>query len=175
MTYTVKAVKTFHGHDGYGWECNLYFGKKKVCLVVEDGYGGGLQFHWTDQHLESVDVVAHNLMDQKLVTYKGTPAEAALAEFCTTLPKWSCNDKMIFTDPEIFVDSLVQAKLTEKDVKKLLKKIAIRDGNSIFTYGAPPSRLKDYEPTIKKAHPNAVILNSIPFDKAVEHWKEVAA
>ena len=33
--YTVKSVKTFHGHDGYGWECNLYNGKQKLLLLLK--------------------------------------------------------------------------------------------------------------------------------------------
>lgn len=43
--YSVGAVKKFRGHDDYGYNCNLLRGKKKVAEILEDGWGGGLQFH----------------------------------------------------------------------------------------------------------------------------------
>ena len=149
--YTVKSVKTFHGHDGYGWECNLYNGKQKIATVVEDGYGGELKFYWTKP--TSVD-------------------KLELESFCKTLPKWDCIGKMIHTDKEIFVDSLVQAKLTEGDVKKLLKKICFIDGLKVLTINLKFD--ENYIPKIMKRHPNATILNTMPFDKAVALYKEVA-
>ena len=149
--YTVKSVKTFHGHDGYGWECNLYNDKQKIATVVEDGYGGELKFYWTKP--TSVD-------------------KLELESFCKTLPKWDCIGKMIHTDKEIFVDSLVQAKLTEGDVKKLLKKICFIDGLKVLTINLKFD--ESYIPKIMKRHPNATILNTMPFDKAVALYKEVA-
>ena len=149
--YTVKSVKTFHGHDGYGWECNLYNDKQKIATVVEDGWGGELKFYWTKP--TSVD-------------------KLELESFCKTLPKWDCIGKMIHTDKEIFVDSLVQAKLTEGDVKKLLKKICFIDGLKVLTINLKFD--ENYIPKIMKRHPNATILNTMPFDKAVALYKEVA-
>ena len=149
--YTAKSVKTFHGHDGYGWECNLYNGKQKIATVVEDGWGGELKFYWTKP--TSVD-------------------KLELESFCKTLPKWDCIGKMIHTDKEIFVDSLVQAKLTEGDVKKLLKKICFIDGLKVLTINLKFD--ENYIPKIMKRHPNATILNTMPFDKAVALYKEVA-
>jgi len=149
--YTVKSVKTFHGHDGYGWECNLYNGKQKIATVVEDGYGGELKFYWT----KPTSVV-----------------KLELESFCKALPKWDCIGKMIHTDKEIFVDSLVQAKLTEGDVKKLLKKICFIDGLKVLTINLKFD--ENYIPKIMKRHPNATILNTMPFDKAVALYKEVA-
>ena len=81
---------------------------------------------------------------------------------------------MIHTDKEIFVDSLVQAKLTEGDVKKLLKKVAYIEGKDIFTINCPSSLAEHYTPSIVRRHPTAVILNTLPFDKAVELYKKVA-
>jgi hypothetical protein len=141
----------FHGHDGYGWECNLYNDKQKIATVVEDGYGGELKFYWTKP--TSVD-------------------KLELESFCKTLPKWDCIGKMIHTDKEIFVDSLVQAKLTEGDVKKLLKKICFIDGLKVLTINLKFD--ENYIPKIMKRHPNATILNTMPFDKAVALYKEVA-
>ena len=161
--YTVKSVKTFHGHDGYGWECNLYNGKQKIATVVEDGYGGELKFYWTKATVPTANTTRSTNVDK-----------LELESFCKTLPKWDCIGKMIHTDKEIFVDSLVQAKLTEGDVKKLLKKVAYIEGKDIFTINCPSSLAEHYTPSIVRRHPTAVILNTLPFDKAVELYKKVA-
>lgn len=44
MQVEMKGYKEFRGHDGYGWEANLYINETKVGYVVDDGWGGGLQF-----------------------------------------------------------------------------------------------------------------------------------
>ena len=159
--YTVKSVKTFHGHDGYGWECNLYNDKQKIATVVEDGYGGELKFYWTKATVPTANTTRSTNVDK-----------LELESFCKTLPKWDCIGKMIHTDKEIFVDSLVQAKLTEGDVKKLLKKICFIDGLKVLTINLKFD--ENYIPKIMKRHPNATILNTMPFDKAVALYKEVA-
>jgi hypothetical protein len=44
----LKGFKTFRGHDGNGWEANVYLDNKKVGYVVEDGWGGGLQIELSE-------------------------------------------------------------------------------------------------------------------------------
>lgn len=174
MTYTIKAVKTFHGHDGYGWEANLYHGKTKIALVVEDGYGGGLQFYFTDEKAPRIKTNGLDFKDEAH-TFNDTPSESALRTFCITLPKWELyNGKMKHTDMEIFVDGLVQAKLTEKDVKKLLKKVAIFDDGEVYTYNRPAAQADALSAQIFKSHPKAIILNTLPLAEAVTLYKQVA-
>jgi hypothetical protein len=157
--YNVKAVKTFHGHDGYGWEANLYKGGKKVATVVEDGWGGNLKFYFEGETKEQ----------------RVTQDEIDLNDFCKTLPQWKSeyDNTMHDTNREIFVDGLVTDKLYEKDVKKLLKKFAIFDNGQIFTYGCSPDH-PSVRPQIKKKHPNAVVLNDVPLEDAIRFYKSAA-
>ena len=94
--YQVKAVKTFHGHDGHGWECKLYRDGKRVALVVEDGWGGGLQFHWDDQTPDIARVECRNRnYDDTINTFKGTPEQARLEAHVLDLPQ-ICTSALMF-------------------------------------------------------------------------------
>tara|TARA_R100001086_G_scaffold240198_1_gene166089 strand:- start:455 stop:940 length:486 start_codon:yes stop_codon:yes gene_type:complete len=152
--YEVKNVKTFHGHDGGCWECTLYCDGKRIAICTEDGYGGELQFHW----------INHQKWDN--------PASKALDAFVLTLPKWGSQfsddgkDDMDMT-ADIHVSDLVNAFLITKDVKKILKKFAVSDAGKIRTWNIKPD-----DPQIRlhvaSKYPNAVILNDVPIEKAVE-------
>jgi hypothetical protein len=148
--YGVKNVKTFHGHDGGCWECTLYCDGKRVAICTEDGWGGELQFHWLN----------HRKWDNT--------DRQALDAFVLTLPKWELYDgKMANTTAAIHVSDLVDAFLTTKKVKKILKKLAIADAGKIYTWNAKPDdqRVRTF---VAKNHPDAVILNDLSFEKAVE-------
>jgi hypothetical protein len=47
--WNVKAVKKFRGHDGNGFNANLYHGKIKVAEVDDDGWGGGFRWNTLDK------------------------------------------------------------------------------------------------------------------------------
>ena len=149
--YEIKNVKTFHGHDGGCWEATLYCEGKRIAIVTEDGWGGNLQFHWLNKFLY------HN---------------QTLNAFVLTLPKWGSRfnddgeDDMDMT-PDIYISNLVKAFLTTKDVKKVLKKFAIASSGKIYTWNAKPDdqRVRTF---VAKNHPDAVILNDITLEKAVE-------
>ena len=64
-TYGVKAIKTFRGHDGYGYSCSLTRNGKKVAEVLDDGWGGGLQISWVDGRKdETVEYTCRNYKDE---------------------------------------------------------------------------------------------------------------
>lgn len=175
--YSVKAVKTFHGHDGNGWECKLYRDGKSIALVVEDGWGGGLQFHWEDEGEARVEC-QRRAYDDSLITYKATPEQAKLEACVLTQPQqespFSDDDDKMFINVDIFVSDMVGDVLVTKDVKKMLKKVAIFDDGKVYTYNVEPSH-----PTIRteisKKYPNAVILNDVSISKAIEIYKGVSA
>ena len=152
--YGVKNVKTFHGHDGGCWEATLYCDGKRIAICTEDGWGGELQFHWLNH-------VKWDNADRQ-----------ALNAFVLTLPKWGSRfsddgkDDMDM-DADLYVGKLVNAFLTLKKVKKILKKLAIADAGKIYTWSAKPDdqRVRTF---VAKNHPDAVILNDVAFEKAVE-------
>ena len=152
--YGVKNVKTFHGHDGGCWECTLYCDGKRVAICTEDGWGGELQFHWLN----------HRKWDNT--------DRQALDAFVLTLPKWGSRfsddgkDDMDM-DADLYVRKLVDAFLTTKTVKKVLKKLAIASSGKIYTWNTKPDdeRMRSF---VAKNHPDAVILNDVTLEKAVE-------
>tara|TARA_R110000765_G_scaffold73025_1_gene142674 strand:- start:798 stop:1331 length:534 start_codon:yes stop_codon:yes gene_type:complete len=171
--YSVKAVKTFYGHDGNGWECKLYRDGKSIALVVEDGWGGGLQFHWKDENEARVECQKRNY-DDSLITYKATPEQAKL-ETCVLAQAqqdspFSDDDSRIFINADIFVSDMVGDVLVTKDVKKMLKKVAIFDGGKVYTYNVAPSH-STVRTEIAKKYPNAIILNDVSISEAVEIYK----
>ena len=146
--YEIKNVKTFHGHDGGCWEATLYCDSKRIAIVTEDGWGGDLQFHWLNP-LYDTD-------------------SQALTAFALTLPKWELSDgEMTNVTPAIYVSDLVNAFLITKDVKKVLKKFAISSSGKIYTWNAKPDdqRVRLF---VAKNHPDAIILNDVTLEKAVE-------
>ncbi len=46
--YSVKAVKTFEGMEGYGFNANLYRNNKKVARVIDSADGGCYFFNFDD-------------------------------------------------------------------------------------------------------------------------------
>ena len=168
--YSVKAVKTFHGHDGKGWECKLYRDGKSIALVVEDGWGGGLQFHWNDHGETRVECRKRNY-DDSLITYKATPEQAKLETCVLAQPQqdspFSDDNSKMFINVDIFVSDMVNDVLVTKDVKKMLKKVAIFDEGKVYTYNVAPSHSK-IRTEIAKKYPKAIILNDLPISEAVE-------
>ena len=70
---------------------------------------------------------------------------------------------------------------TEKDVKRLLKKVAVFDEGKFYTFNIPanqlglkghPSSLRDI--VLPEKYPNAIILNDLPLEKAVEYYRSAA-
>jgi|TARA_Y100000310_G_scaffold167534_1_gene167307 hypothetical protein len=170
MTYEIKALKTFHGHDGYGWEGKLYHDGKAVALVVEDGWGGELQFHWNDHDAPRVATKGVDYEGQPM-TYRDTPEESTFRTHCLGLPKWeNFGGKMVHASMDVAMGDMVDTKLAEKEVKKLLKKAAIYDGKDIRTFNAPidQSGVRDH---LAKKCPDAIILNDLPFSEVVEFYE----
>ncbi len=169
--YQVKAVKTFYGHDGHGWECKLYRDGKAVAIVVEDGYGGGLHFHWNDHDIPRVECRNRNY-DDTINTYEGTPEEARLEAHVLEQPQQDDPDGKMYINADIFVDDMVTTCLYTKDVKKLLKKLAfVKTDGKIYHYknDNPQTRA-----VLAKRDPDAIVLNDIPLADAVAKYREVA-
>ena len=167
--YNVKAIKTFRGSEDSGWECSLYNDQnKKVAVVVELGGGGEVKFYWADLKLPRIKTNGFGWKDEPM-TYNDTPAQSALRTHCLTLPKWLCAGRMVYTSMDVFVTNMVNDALTAKDVKKMLRKIAVYDDGEIYTYKVPPSHPTIRE-QIKKKSPNAIVLNDLPIEKVIAIW-----
>jgi hypothetical protein len=67
---------------------------------------------------------------------------------------------------ELFIGDLVDEKLAEKEVKKLLRKTVMVDGGKLYTLKAPYSEALNAQ--IMKKYPTATVLNGLPFDEVVK-------
>jgi hypothetical protein len=173
--YTVGAVKTFRGHDGNGFSCSLLKNKKKVAEVVDDGWGGGYQFHWVDHKTSAL--VNTRTYDDKPHSFNGTVEESLFYTEIMKLPKLPAKDDMpeMFTNPDIFVGELVNELLLVKTIKADLKKkltIKCKDGE-LLTWKISTMHtveiLKDYA---MKKHPEAIVINDLPIADVIEIYKE---
>ena len=96
-------------------------------------------------------------------------------KFCKTLPKCKAyDDTLVETDSEIYLCDLVNDFLTAKEVKKVLKKVAIWFHGKIFTFNIPATEIEWAKPAILKNHPNAVFLNTLALSEAVKIYKQSA-
>ena len=49
---TLKKIKTFIGHEGYGLNADLYLDDVKVAFVLDDANGGEVDYQFTDKASE---------------------------------------------------------------------------------------------------------------------------
>lgn len=173
--YSVGAIKTFRGHDGYGYSCNLLRNGKKVAEVLEDGWGGGLQFSWLDY--KNSTVVNSRTYEGNPHIFNGTVEESLFYDEVMKLPKikgFSDNDPDMFTDPDIVVDEMVNDALDTKKIKADLKKkfmIQFKDGKISYWKITPEHTLEVLRNHIKKDYPDALIINDLTLNEAVTFYK----
>jgi hypothetical protein len=173
--YTVGSVKTFRGHDGHGYSCNLLRNNKKVAEILEDGWGGGLQFHWFDNNTKAV--VNSRTYDDKPHSFNGTVEEAMFYEVVMKLPKIPAFDGMeeMFTDPDIVVDEMVNDVLLAKQIKSDLKKnitIQCKDGK-LLTWKVSAVHSADVlKAHALKQHPEAIVINTLPIEEVISIYKK---
>jgi hypothetical protein len=110
--YAVKAVKSFTGREGYGFECSLYKNGKRIGTVTDTASGGMIDF------------------------YLDKGEEEILDKYCASLPKKQWSEDTMLTkeqwdkfwkdgkkiDKDDFVTSLVTKWETQKEYKKWCRK-----------------------------------------------------
>ena len=152
--FSVKAVKIFKGHDGNGYNCNLYLNNKKVAEIIEDGWGGGLQIHWKDSSAPKVEINRREDAT-KYCQYKGTPTEKVLVELLNDHPPCEDFDTPLYYNIDMFVDDLVNDHLEAKEFKRKCKTKTLiitkecQKGQYIAYSRAYSPQMKDF---IKKEH-----------------------
>lgn len=59
--YTIKAVKSFMGREGYGFECSLYKDGKRIGTVTDTAHGGIADFYLDDGEKEKLDAYCETI------------------------------------------------------------------------------------------------------------------
>lgn len=116
--YTVKNVIDGIGHDRAGYQCSLYSDGIKVASVCDDGYGGEVDFKFTNK-------IAENTFYEEIKKLK--EEEKAKGN----KSKYFYHDSVL-VDSDIFVSELVNDFLDNKMLKKRCKnKIVFQIGEQI--------------------------------------------
>lgn len=111
--YSVKAVKMFQGHDGYGFNCNLYRGKKKIASCHDGAYGGEVEIRW--EMIHEGDRITCGKEDKILQAH------------CDKLPEVKYGSGLTGSfkvDQSFFVSELVTKWEIDRGVRKMKKQCA---------------------------------------------------
>jgi hypothetical protein len=103
MEYSVRNVRTFKGREGTGYTATLCCDGKAVAEVTEEANGSYLYFRWKDQTEEPV--------------LKGHVKTLPAVEY----PSFAPGERFDVT-PDLFVSTLVETYLFEKNLKNRCKK-----------------------------------------------------
>lgn len=110
--YEVKAVKSFRGREGYGFNASLCRDGKRVALVDDAGNGGCFSYHWLDYkegRCAEVTVRNHAGVER---TRKCTPEEALFVEHVRA------NTDKTLEPEDMFVAALVDDYEAAKQVRR---------------------------------------------------------
>ena len=154
MKYELKAVKTFRGMEGQGFNANLYRDGKKVALVMDSAHGGCYDYEWTSK-------------DERKI----------FDDYIETLPP-SLEDWMNGKPMKAFDDGVVSDLLNEYYLAKDAKRV-IRNG-SFFV----PSKmeLRKYTGSIteakrqhaKKKYPDCLFFDTMTLEQAMSTLEKIA-
>lgn len=172
--YTVAAVKKIRGHDGYGYSCNLMHNGKKVAEILDDGWGGGLQFRWLDKTRATVHTRTYK---DEPHSFEGTAEEALFYAEVMKLPKIPAFEEgtEMHTSPDIVIDDMVNDSLAVKKITADLKKnltIQSKEG-ALLTWKISTTHTVDFlKAHALKKHPEAKIINDLPIEEIFKIYKE---
>ena len=152
MELKLKSIKVLlsASEETFCYEAVVYKDGKKIGFVTNEGRGG-----CDHQHIDSETLNEIN-------------------EWCkTNLPTWTSYDgEQVPTDFEMFCNKQIQLHLDKKELKKLLKKVAIYDKskNKIYTYHSykPSSLWGDKEWDRFKKNEDQIIMNKLSESDALK-------
>ena len=143
--YKVKAVKTFTGMEGHGFNANLYRGTKKVGSVHDYATGGCLDYDFTNKFEE-----------KRFWDFQSTLGHGEYSE-------------------DTYVNLLVDNYLKTKDAKKLLRKASffVPSEKAIYSFnGKYEGNELSIKAHLEKNHPDDhVILNGIHITQVIDYME----
>ena len=167
MKVELKNLKhsEFASHETNCFEATVWLNGKRAFFAQNDGHGGGDSY----APLENQDRGEFTSLLNDLINH------------CLTLPKWGSEfggeDNMDVT-PEILIGNLINTKLLAKDLKrKLKKKVLYLTSDGLYENSYKVSKPVDQFllNIISEKNPDAIILNSLAFDEALEIYEEQQA
>ena len=170
QSFHAKKVKEFRGHDGYGYNADIYLGKNKIAEVDEDGWGGGLRIDYvSDEMKQKSDEIINNLPKCKW-NETGSSLES---------------DDVYEWDDELVFDHVATNVLRMRDFKKQMKKITFIQDNQLghytslkasnletsYQYNEGIMTLEEWLKMTEKEE-NMIVLNLLPEDEAFDLYRK---
>ena len=173
--YTVKGFRSVNGHDGQGWEANLYHGKTKIAEAFDDGWGGMVEVRWevpTNLHGDGAAVRLHR--------------DAMTALHVPKINEWLDQNDGWWTD---FMDSPSEESVAwfiehhgrvaedQKIAKRTLRsKFIVKVGSDLWQWKRLPAKNPNHtraDAAIRKnattKFPDGIVLNDLPIAEAASH------
>ncbi|WP_460901037.1 hypothetical protein [Paraburkholderia jirisanensis] len=176
----MSKVRTFRGRDGYGFHAVLNRDGAAVADVRDHASGGPVDFHWRD-------VAAHRVAfttfdhDDSLVQRTGTPEEALFVAHCNARGTYESYGLTLRYTPDVVADEMAfdvdNRRRVALRLKRTYKKhvVFVNNGQECFCRSSRPDvDPMTLVPGVKERHPNAIILNTMPIEQAVEICMELA-
>lgn len=125
--YSVKNVKSFMGREGYGFNANLYRGKKKVAFCMDSANGGMLDIDWVVGKIPAPkdSYPTEDAYSQAWAEYRtaNKEEEDLLDNHIATLPPANSDfsEDGLTIDADWFITDCVSKFEEEKDLRKMRK------------------------------------------------------
>ena len=79
MRFDIKKFKSFQGHEGMGFNLELWVDGVKACFVIDDANGGEAHYRWLDRgimarvkaHVDALPIVPSVTEDEKSLWPQG--------------------------------------------------------------------------------------------------------
>jgi len=152
MTYTgvycVKGVKTFDGHEGRGYNANLYRDNKKVASVINEGNGGCPFIYWV-RPKDKVEVEVEWAGEKRMMNL--CRDEAAMQEHCKSLPpEPSGFGTDLEITPDFFIDLLIEEYEENRELRRWCKNSVVYRlrGKEKGTWGIEELGRRKWQPAL---------------------------
>ena len=163
----------FASHETNCYEATVYVDGKRAFFASNEGHGGA--DFYEPLHAEG--------KDPKQARLEFDAVMEKVEAHCATLPKWGSKfggEDNMDVDLEILIGNLIDKKLMEKALKKLLKsRVLMLDKNDdgvpkIFEvkYKGVRAIKKHHVVATASRYPSAIILNCLTFQEALEIYEE---
>jgi len=155
MKIELKSIKhsKFASEETQCYEASLYVDGKKIGVVKNDGHGGSDYFYGDNAAFKAANAWAKTLPVEVVDLGNGKTFD-------------------LEQDVEMICHKILEAHLTSKELKTLLRRnVMFKDGESrlsVCRWTNTPKVGQQHFDHVQEAHPNAVILNTIAFDSALE-------
>lgn len=163
MKLELKNIKhsAFASQETNCYEATLYVDGSRFAVVGNEGHGG------PDRVYPVAGASNAPAFQEKL-----DEINTWLAANHPAIDMSKYGQESIPCDLELWCGEQVETFLVTKDLKRLLKKVALVEGGKVYTLKAEPSDAVLAK--VRAQYPAATILNSLPFDEALALYRQHA-